>query len=63
MSYGSDHPDRCSVEGCTNSVPQGHWAKGRENWFFQRNGDNFCPEHIPAWVEGWRKKKGFKNAK
>jgi NTP pyrophosphatase (non-canonical NTP hydrolase) len=26
-------------------------------WFMQRNGDHWCPEHVPDWVEGWRERE------
>lgn len=30
---------------------------GKAGWFFQRNGDAYCPEHVPEWVEEWRRSK------
>jgi hypothetical protein len=26
-------------------------------WFEQKNGDVWCPAHIPDWVAGWRASK------
>lgn len=52
--------ETCSFEGCDNSFKGHSWAAIRAHdggWFRQKNGDNWCPEHIPAWVDGWRKKR------
>jgi hypothetical protein len=29
----------------------------QRGWFLQRNGDAWCPDHIPDWVVEWRSKK------
>lgn len=23
-------------------------------WFIKRNGEKWCPEHVPTWVANWR---------
>lgn len=30
---------------------------GDAGWFFMKDGTTYCPEHVPDWVEGWRKRK------
>lgn len=47
----------CSVEGCPNTIPNHYWSKVKSEWFVQKDGQRFCPDHIPAWVEPWRKKQ------
>ena len=52
----------CSV--CNAEIPPnpntgrvGKWnimRAEREGWFFQKDGTTYCPEHVPAWVAGWR---------
>ncbi len=35
------------------------WANMRahqEGWFTLKTGDSFCPAHVPAWVQEWRKR-------
>ena len=57
MSYSRENPTRCSTEGCTASHPSSHWDSvraDREGWFHQKDGTTYCPEHRPAWVDGWR---------
>jgi hypothetical protein len=49
---------KCSFEGCTNAIKDHLWGHIKaEGWFFKRNGDAWCPDHIPAWVAKWRKNK------
>lgn len=28
-----------------------------DGWFHKKDGDSWCPEHIPAWVAAWRAKR------
>jgi hypothetical protein len=47
---------RCTTCGVTGGKKH-HWGQQKaqnEGWFFQKNGDTFCPEHVPAWVGPWR---------
>lgn len=30
---------------------------GEAGWFFQKNGDTYCPKHNPPWVKEWRERK------
>ena len=57
MSHQS--PDvQCSQGGCEQSVKGHAWGKIKaEGWFFQMNGDSWCPEHHPEWVAEWRRNK------
>lgn len=49
----------CSAPKCEESFPNHAWGSIKlEGWFRQWNGDNWCPKHIPDWVEGWRANKG-----
>jgi hypothetical protein len=57
----------CDADGCEATVPGhkfGHIkAQQEQGWFFERNGNAWCPKHHPAWVEGWRKKQAEKKEK
>lgn len=42
---------------CDKTTPGDRWAKVRaqhEGWFSQKDGTNYCPAHVPAWVAAWR---------
>lgn len=59
MSHAQEHPVRCArqPDGCTASIPgsKSHQIRAAEQgWFFQQNGDAWCPEHTPEWVAEWR---------
>lgn len=50
-------PKGCSGPGCPETYIPHEWgtkAAQRAGWFMQRNGDSWCPAHIPEWVAGWR---------
>jgi hypothetical protein len=48
----------CSHTGCTNTVQNSQWGKTKaDGWFFGKNGQAFCHEHIPGWVTDWRAKR------
>lgn len=52
---------RCNASECESEHPAHHWGNKRaetEGWFHQRNGDAWCPQHVPAWVPAWRAKRG-----
>lgn len=54
---GHVQPKWCTFPNCTNTYMPHTWGKRKasnEGWFFQRNGDAWCPEHTPEWVESWR---------
>lgn len=45
----------CSFPECDSRIKDHAWGHIKaSDWFFQKNGDSWCPEHIPEWVEGWR---------
>lgn len=46
----------CSEPGCTRTLPDHRWGRIKDgaDWFQQRDGTVWCPDHHPAWVEGWR---------
>lgn len=47
----------CSHEDCDATI-RGHiWGYIRSGWFFQKDGQQFCPEHTPDWVAEWRARK------
>lgn len=49
---------RCSVPDCKETLPNHAWGKIKaDGWFFQKDGTNYCPNHIPNWVRAWRKRK------
>lgn len=48
----------CAYPGrCTQSIPNNSWAKTKSGFFERKDGQVFCPDHIPAWVKEWREKK------
>lgn len=50
----------CSEVGCEAAVRDHYWGKTRAfgaGWFFQKDGTNWCPEHIPLWVDEWRSRR------
>lgn len=50
----------CWATGCTNTHKKDRWNNSKaekEGWFFQKYNIAWCPEHVPSWVEGWRKSK------
>lgn len=50
----------CTDSACEKSIRLHMWGKAEayaEGWFFQKNGDLWCPDHLPDWVSKWRAKK------
>lgn len=44
----------CSEEGCEEKTR----SHSKPGWFYSRYGSEaYCPEHVPDWVEAWRKRK------
>lgn len=59
MSTKRKELNYCSSRDCMNSIKNNAWSRIKaEGWFFQHNGDVWCPDHIPDWVEAWRANKG-----
>ncbi|AOZ64930.1 hypothetical protein SEA_OLYMPICHELADO_65 [Streptomyces phage OlympicHelado] len=55
----------CSNAECPKSFPNhkhGTIGAHQDGWFLQRNGDAWCPDHIPDWVAEWRAKKNKKGS-
>jgi len=53
-------PQTCASEGCDETRPGHGWrdyTKRGGGWFEQKNGDTWCPKHIPEWVAEWRAKR------
>lgn len=60
---GNVQPQKCTKEECPKTYMPHHWGTkeaGRAGWFLQRNGDAWCPDHTPDWVDEWRAKKKAK---
>lgn len=48
----------CDEPGCENRRKNHAWgAIKAEDWFNQRNGKTWCPEHHPEWVADWRARR------
>ena len=48
----------CEEEGCEAKIKNHSWGKIKAaGWFFLKDGQSWCPEHIPPWVGKWRKSK------
>lgn len=53
---------KCRFPDCSNTVEGNRWAKTKaheKGWMFQKNGKNWCPEHLPDWVVEWRAKQAL----
>lgn len=65
VTHGYAVTKTCKNEECTESFDSGsRWDDQRASnlgWFFQRNGDVWCPEHTPDWVAEWRARKNKKD--
>lgn len=49
---------KCSEEGCDKTIKNHLWGHIKaDGWFFSKDGSLFCPDHVPAWVADWRKRK------
>lgn len=62
MDWVDEDPDyiTCSHPECKNYIKSYAWAKIKaDGWFMQKDGTNYCPEHVPEWVHSWRKRKGW----
>lgn len=61
MPRSRDHVSgelRCSHPDCPRSVKNHRWGITKaSDWFFGKDGKQYCPDHIPDWVEAWRKRK------
>lgn len=45
-------------EGCYQTLENQAWAKIKaEGWVFLKNGQSFCPSHVPSWYADWKRKK------
>lgn len=47
----------CSFPDCKATYKANKWGQIKAHdagWFFQKDGQGFCPEHVPEWVAGWR---------
>ena len=56
----------CSKPNCESDYFPDKWGKIEAvnlGWFLQRNGDAWCPKHIPDWVAEWRARKKAKEEK
>jgi hypothetical protein len=58
MALENDGLIHCDgAKDCKNVVKNNRWARTKSGWFETKSGEFFCPEHIPAWVEEWRRRK------
>ena len=49
----------CKEETCPRGYTDtaiGKAAAVREGWYIGRNNHAYCPNHVPEWVEQWRKR-------
>jgi hypothetical protein len=46
----------CAAHGCKATIPNHQWGKIRDgaDWFQQKDGTVWCPDHTPTWVAAWR---------
>lgn len=60
MPRSHDHVSEekeCSHPECSKTVKAHYWGQVKSNWFFGKDDKQYCPDHIPDWVEAWRKRK------
>lgn len=55
MSYGAKL--QCSHDTCEAEVPGDKWSVIKSDWFYLKDGTQYCSEHIPDWVESWRARR------
>lgn len=56
--YNLSSDVKCSHEACDRTLKNNAWKKIKaSDWFFQKNGDSWCPDHHPEWVASWRANK------
>lgn len=56
----------CDHPGCSRQFKLTHWdsiSAGNEGWFQKKNGEAWCPEHIPEWVSTWRERQAENKAR
>ncbi len=53
---------KCAEPGCEAKLPNHAWGriKASPDWFEQRDGTIWCPDHHPAWVADWRARQSEK---
>jgi len=59
MSHSSDNQVHCTYHCCAAKHPSGKWGTIRaaeKGWFHGRDGNAWCPLHIPKWVKKWRER-------
>lgn len=44
----------CAEPKCEVTIKNHYWGKVKSGWYQMKNGMNYCPDHIPAWVVEWR---------
>lgn len=48
----------CSGSGCGRTIGDHKWGRIKNpEWFQQRDGRFWCPDHLPAWLVEWRAAK------
>jgi hypothetical protein len=48
----------CTHPGCPAKIADHRWGRTKANgWFFSKDGEAWCPDHVPRWVATWRAKE------
>lgn len=47
---------KCDHPGC-DEILHHLGEPGAGTWMVKKNGESWCPRHLPAWVAGWRTKR------
>ena len=51
----------CLIPGCPKTFKDHHWGRveaTNKGWFFKRDETGqWCPAHLPEWVEEWRARR------
>lgn len=53
--------EHCSYPQYEEKIPAHAWGRIEPNWFFQKNGNMFCPAHTLESVADWRARKQHAN--
>lgn len=46
---------KCAEPDCTRTIKNHAWGRIKaDNWFQQKDGKVWCPDHRPEWYAAWR---------
>lgn len=49
---------KCSEPACEATYKDHRWGKIKAaDWFHEKSGKSWCPEHHPKWVAAWQRSR------